>query len=347
MDAVGEELERLARLRASGDLADEEYEILKARLIGLVDDDPVPNSDAEPSESPQSLDEIVVSPDGSEIQIPEDWGEDRAAVEFLRGRYRHEVSDHVHVVGPCIADDCVLNQVRLISANDWANLSQLPVPLKSLAQAASGHIPSLIKWQFKEVMSDDRKTRNVELTAYGHAFLACLAIVAYVMTERELFVEAFDGQRDMLLENAARFATSFCPALTSIGNPDHGDRGSETYWLAHFPELESVPADERRDWFDKPFYSPVDQVVAVYCGFKKMKPYDEHPVMESEFRRRLRGFQFSGADFRLVKERHRNDVEWTFKVAPLAIVVLHNTINIVGERMIPAFVRLLNQEESP
>ncbi len=33
MDSVGEELERLARLRASGDLSDAEYELLKERLI--------------------------------------------------------------------------------------------------------------------------------------------------------------------------------------------------------------------------------------------------------------------------------------------------------------------------
>ena len=33
MDSVGEELERLARLRASGDLTDAEYELLKTKLI--------------------------------------------------------------------------------------------------------------------------------------------------------------------------------------------------------------------------------------------------------------------------------------------------------------------------
>ena len=33
MDSVGEELERLARLKASGDLSESEYELLKARLI--------------------------------------------------------------------------------------------------------------------------------------------------------------------------------------------------------------------------------------------------------------------------------------------------------------------------
>ena len=43
MDPVGEELERLARLRASGDLTDGEFQILKARLIGTEPNAPAPS----------------------------------------------------------------------------------------------------------------------------------------------------------------------------------------------------------------------------------------------------------------------------------------------------------------
>ena len=43
MDSVGEELERLARLRASGDLTDGEFQSLKARLIGTEPNAPAPS----------------------------------------------------------------------------------------------------------------------------------------------------------------------------------------------------------------------------------------------------------------------------------------------------------------
>ncbi len=48
MDSVGEELERLARLKASGDLSDEEYELLKSRLLDSIPNEPEPEPEPEP-----------------------------------------------------------------------------------------------------------------------------------------------------------------------------------------------------------------------------------------------------------------------------------------------------------
>ena len=55
MDSVGEELERLARLRASGDLSDEEYELLKSRVIDSTADTS-PTKDTSDDEPPMGMD---------------------------------------------------------------------------------------------------------------------------------------------------------------------------------------------------------------------------------------------------------------------------------------------------
>jgi uncharacterized membrane protein YccF (DUF307 family) len=64
MDSVGEELERLARLRASGDLTDGEFEILKARLIGTEPNAPAP-SEQIPIPTTEEVEE-----DGVEDMVP-------------------------------------------------------------------------------------------------------------------------------------------------------------------------------------------------------------------------------------------------------------------------------------
>jgi len=329
MDSVGGELERLARLRASGDLEEEEYKILKARFIDQAGHKTIPEPLVESSESPQSVDRIVVSADGNEVQIPEGWDDDKVAVEILRGRYLHEVSEHIHVVAPKIATDCVLNQMRGISARQWAELPLLPEPLKVLAKALDTElrIPTYTRTRFKELMKG-RKTRNLELTSYGHAFLSCLAGVAYVMYKPEIFVDAFDGREDMLLENAARFVTVFYPALTDLENVDHGDGGSAPFWLEQFPELESVPDVERSYLFDKPFYSAIDQIVTVLSGFKKSLSGNLSANESSEFFRRQRGFEHFGIDLSRVKPRHRPDFDFANRKS-LVSFVLSDTINFV------------------
>ena len=47
MNPIDEELERLARLRAAGDLSDEEYDALKARLLDAPQVEPPTQEEAE------------------------------------------------------------------------------------------------------------------------------------------------------------------------------------------------------------------------------------------------------------------------------------------------------------
>ena len=58
MDSVGEELERLARLKASGDLSDEEYELLKSRFLDSIPNEPEP--EPEPIKKKKSMKDFFI-----------------------------------------------------------------------------------------------------------------------------------------------------------------------------------------------------------------------------------------------------------------------------------------------
>ena len=217
--------------------------------------------------------ETMAKPEGSEKSS------DEIAVEVLRGRYRREETGAFWVPGPAIDDGCLLNRMRRYAVENYGSLPTMPSQLKHLIALANESSPlaylALADLAFAPLRKVDRKFRKLQLTPQGEALLSALVVMGCIMREPDAFCPAFSNQPDMLREEAAGFAAALFPAIKSFPNRHQENLEETKYALQQMPELKKWGPERTGTALDKPFFSPIDQIMVIANGIASSQ-LDEH-----------------------------------------------------------------------